>query len=100
MGFDPVDEGSIPSPWVENNGVGVRLLVFSGTPSQVEKLRSGLEWIPARSHKPYDVGSNPASAMIGTLEGCQLTVGWGGLLNRFPTTLRGMGVQLPHLPSL
>ncbi len=36
------------------SGVGVRLSPWS--------LRSGLEWLPARSHKPFDAGSNPASA--------------------------------------
>ena len=51
-------KSNLPSLLLPAAGGGLR----EGIRGSLHNLRSGLEWIPARSHKPYDAGSNPASA--------------------------------------
>lgn len=61
-------------PWPSGNGVPLtrgrtQVRVLPGVlcsqlaPRVDHELRSGLERFPARSHKPFDAGSNPASAI-------------------------------------
>src|ERR1017187_7807809 len=59
-------------------------------------------WFPARSHKPYDAGSNPASATAACGVACAtpqaVNMGCWSNLVRLLVCTQAIGVQLPGGP--